>query len=81
MVYFPKRTPGPDDTISDYMGYLGDLVYAPGNWLIERYWTHDLGKFFETQCPDHHSWIALILSITLWLVAAGLWNLQGARMR
>src|SRR5258706_5319621 len=66
--YFPKRSVVPSTTISDIWGYLTDLLHLPGNWIVEHYWTRDIGTFLENQCPGFDNWITLLLSIPFWLL-------------
>jgi hypothetical protein len=84
--YFPKRSPVPSTTISDIGGYFTDLLHLPGNWIVEHYWTYDIGTFLENQCPGFNTWISLLLSVPLWLLAwivlmvfLGDWQLFPAR--
>jgi transposase len=65
--YFPKRSPVPSTTISDIGGYFTDLLHLPGNWIVEHYWTYDIGAFLENQCPGFNTWISLLLSVPLCL--------------
>jgi hypothetical protein len=67
--YFPKRSPVPSTTISDIGGYFTDLLHLPGNWIIEHYWTYDIGTFLENQCPGFNTWMSFLVSIPLWLLA------------
>jgi hypothetical protein len=61
--YFPKRSAVPSTTISDIGGYFTDLLHLPGNWIIEHYWTYDIGTFLENQRPGFNTWMSLLLSV------------------